>query len=183
MTLKGKLLIASPRLGDPNFERAVILLLEHNPEGALGVVLNRPSETDVVDPLPTWAALAAHPAVVFVGGPVQVDAVVCLARTDPGAAAPAGWEPVVGPLGVLDLHKEPIEYGDSLDQVRLFAGYAGWDEGQLEGELDEGAWFVVDADPADALSPDPDRLWRFVLRRQGSPLARLANYPPDPSLN
>lgn len=181
---KGRLLVATPNLGDPNFERTVILLLEHSREGALGVVLNRPSELDVAEPLPEWARVAAHPSVVFIGGPVAPSAAVCLARLGRFAGA-EGWRPVGldGPVGTLDLDSDPDEAIAHIDEIRVFAGYAGWGPGQLEDEIAEGGWFVVDADPADPLSPAPERLWDIVLRRQRGTLALFAAYPADPTMN
>jgi putative transcriptional regulator len=179
---KGRLLVATPLLGDPNFERAVVLLLEHGDEGALGVVLNRPSELEVAEPLPEWRRFTGTPEVVFVGGPVSRSSVIALARL--GRDLPAGaWEPVLGTLGVLDLTGDPDEVGAGVDDLRVFAGYAGWGSGQLEDEIGEGAWYVVDADPGDAFTSAPDGLWRTVLRRQGGDLAKVALVPAEPYLN
>jgi len=180
--LKGRLLVATPNLGDPNFERTVVLVLEHGAEGALGVVLNRPSDLDLAEPLPEWARAAAHPSVVFIGGPVAPTAAVCLARLGRHGQA-EGWEPMVGPVGTLDLDSDPDRAIPRLDEIRVFAGYAGWGPSQVEGEIADGGWFVVDADPADALSPAPEHLWTVVLRRQRGTLALFAAYPADPSLN
>ena len=189
---KGRLLVATPNLGDPNFERTVVLILEHGDDGALGVVLNRPSDLDLAEPLPEWARAAAHPPVVFIGGPVAPSAAVCLARVGAYGAAP-GWEELLGPsgplsggrgpVGTLDLDSDPEEAIPRLDEIRVFAGYAGWGPGQLEGEIASGGWFVVDADPADPLSPAPENLWSAVLRRQRGALALFAGYPPDPTMN
>jgi putative transcriptional regulator len=179
---KGRVLVASPLLTDPNFDRTVILMLEHGEEGALGVVLNRPSALDVHEAMPDWARFAGSPEVVFVGGPVGQGAVIGLSRcsTDP----PEGmWQRVLGTVGVLDLSTDADEVGAVVDAVRVFTGYAGWEGGQLERELEEGAWFVVDADEGDAMSQAPEDLWRAVLRRQPPPLNRYANYPPNPAFN
>lgn len=178
---KGMLLVAMPPLVDPNFDRTVVLLLEHGPMGAIGVVLNRPGETPVEDALPGWERLAADPGRVFVGGPVAGDAAIALGaarRPDAGA----GWEPVVGAVGTIDLHRDPLDVLGDIADVRIFAGYAGWGAGQLEGELAAEAWMVVPALPEDVTGP-PDGLWRRVLRRQGGRTAWLANVPPDLSLN
>ncbi|MGH9224421.1 MAG: YqgE/AlgH family protein [Acidimicrobiales bacterium] len=180
--MKGRLLVASPSLGDPNFDGTVVLLLEHGDEGAVGVVLNRPTGTDVADPLPGWHRLAADPPVVFVGGPVSPDAAVCLARSWPDEAVEA-YEPLFDSLGTLDLSVDPDEVASAVQGIRVFIGYAGWGAGQLEGEIGAGAWFVVDARPDDALSSEPQELWQFVLRRQRGKLAMFANFPPNPSLN
>lgn len=181
-TLKGQLLVATPGLLDPNFFRTVVLVVEHSDEGAAGVVLNRPTETELAGPLDPWRPMAADPALVFVGGPVSPEGAVCLARTGPDDP-PGGWQPVVDGLGVLDLSREADEVSPGVDRLRVFAGYAGWEPGQLERELREGSWYVLEADPEDALTPLPGALWRFVLKRQGGRLALVANFPPDPSMN
>src|SRR5437588_8789375 len=181
-SLKGKLLVATPALGDGIFDRSVVLIIEHDDtEGAFGVVLNRPSTTDVDGALPEWGRLAASPPVVFVGGPVSPEAAICLARMSSGDAE--GWVPVVGAVGALDLSQDPDMLAAAVDEVRLFSGYAGWTTGQLEGEIEAGAWFVVDALAADVLNDDPDSLWHAVLRRQRGPLAMFATYPEDPTTN
>ena len=178
----GRLLVATPTLLDPHFARTVVLLLQHDEQdGALGVVLSRPSETGVEAVLPAWSEAAAAPAVVFGGGPVQPTAAVCLGRLAAPSGPQAGWAPLADPLlGTVDLDREPA---DELEQVRVFAGYAGWESGQLEGEVDEGAWWVLDALPGDPFTPAPELLWRQVLQRQGPPIAFAAHYPSDPSLN
>ncbi len=178
----GCLLVALPSLTDPNFERTVVLVLAHGADdGALGVVLNRPSDTDVGEPLPQWAPLAAHPGVVFLGGPVGASAAIGVAR---GTTAPGtGWAPVAGHLGTVDLGLDPDQLPAPVDAVRVFSGYAGWGPGQLEAEIGQGAWMVVDGAPDDVLCADPARLWRLVLRRQGGRVAWLANWSPDPRMN
>jgi putative transcriptional regulator len=182
LSFKGRLIVANPTLPDPNFDRTVVLLLAHAEEGALGVVLNRPSDMEVDSPLPRWERLAADPAVVFVGGPVAPGAAICLARVPAGRLA-EGWTPVTAELGTLDLEQDPDELAALVSQIRVFAGYAGWGPGQLESEIDAGAWFVVDAESADAMATDPDQLWKRVLRRQGAELAMVAAFPPNPSNN
>lgn len=182
--LKGRLLVANPAMPDPNFHRTVVLMLAHQDDGALGVVLNRPSDLDVDSPLPRWERLVADPPVVFVGGPVAPGAAICLARVpDPPAPGDGGWVPLVGELGTLDLEGDPDDLAMSVDAIRVFAGYAGWGPGQLEGEIEADAWFVVPAEANDALSGDPEQLWKRVLRRQGGTLALLAAYPNEPTLN
>lgn len=180
--LKGRLLVATPLLGDPNFERTVVLLLEHTEEGALGVVLNRPSDLEVTEPLPEWARYTMQPEVVFVGGPVSRNAVIALARLH-GDVPSGTWEPVLGPVGVLDLSGDPDDVAGAVNAVRVFAGYAGWGAEQLEVELAEGAWYVVPADPTDPFTDEPEHLWRAVLARQSGELARVALVPEDPSVN
>jgi putative transcriptional regulator len=180
--LKGRLLLAAPGLVDPNFDRSVVLVIEHGEDGAVGVVLNRPSETGVGDALPHWEPLAAAPAVVFVGGPVLPTGALALARLVDGADE-EGWTPVLGPIGLLDLGSDSDALPSRVDAVRIFAGHAGWSAGQLEGEIAAHGWIVVDADPTDVLHPEPVELWRAVLARQPGRLAWFANCPPDPSVN
>jgi putative transcriptional regulator len=190
-SLKGQLLVANPSLPDPNFDRTVILVLAHEDDGALGLVLNRPSEMDIDSPLPRWERLAAEPPVVFVGGPVAPGAAICLARVpaeeaatvSDGARRDNGWIPLVGELGTLDLERDPDELGVPVEAIRVFAGYAGWGPGQLAGEIEAGAWFVVPAQPGDAMSSDPAQLWKAVLRRQGGELAMVSAFPRHPGLN
>ena len=184
----GRLLVANPLLPDPNFDRTVVLLLATNEEGALGLVLNRPSHMDVSEPLPQWEHLAAEPAVLFLGGPVQHQAVICLARNVTAAGLATAlegdgedeWKEVAPGVGTLDLDRDPDEVEGRVRQVRMFAGYAGWGAGQLESEIEAGAWWVVDAEPGDAFTLDPSRLWKQVLRRQPLPLAYVSYYPDDP---
>jgi putative transcriptional regulator len=181
-SLKGKLLVATPAHGDGIFDRSVVLVIEHeDTEGAFGVVLNRPSTTDVEGALPEWSRLAASPPVVFVGGPVSPEAAICLARTS--GADPEGWVRLVGAVGALDLSRDPDLLVPAVDELRLFSGYAGWTRGQLEDEIEAGAWFVVDAVEGDVLDDEPDSLWPRVLRRQRGSLALFAAYPPDPTTN
>lgn len=191
-SLAGRLLVATPALADPNFDRAVVLLLDHDEEGSLGVVLNRPTPVDVGDILEPWAELAGEPGVVFQGGPVSLDAALGVgvvpgerhrAGLTPDEDGPLGWRRVYGAIGLVDLEAPPELLAAELGSLRIFAGYAGWGPGQLEDELSEGAWYVVDSEPGDVSAPDPKGLWRSVLRRQRGKLAMLATYPDDPSLN
>lgn len=181
-SLTGRLLVATPALADPNFDRAVVLLLDHDEEGSLGVVLNRPTPVDVGDILESWGDLAGDPGVVFQGGPVSLDSALGLAVI-PGDEGPLGWRRVHGAIGLVDLETPPELLARALGSLRIFAGYAGWGPGQLENELTEGAWYVVESEPGDVSSPRPESLWRAVLRRQRSELAMVATYPDDPSLN
>jgi putative transcriptional regulator len=182
-SLTGRLLVATPALRDPNFERTVVLLVAHEDGGALGVVLNRATEVPVSEVLEGWSTLASEPAVVFEGGPVQPEAAICLARTRVGVSRLGGFNRVSGAVGTVDLSGEPEKLRDSLVSVRVFAGYAGWAPGQLEGEITAGSWFVFDALPGDAFVNRPDDLWPMVLRRQGGLLAAVAFFPADPTAN
>src|SRR5690606_37443400 len=134
----GQLLIAEPMLGDPNFDRAVVLMIQHDDDGALGVVLNRPTKIEVGDVLDEWAGLVSDPGVIHVGGPVEPNGVLALARCAPGAEVP-GWRPVLGSVGTVDLRRGPAVLADGLEGIRFFAGHAGWEGGQLEAALADGA--------------------------------------------
>jgi putative transcriptional regulator len=191
--LTGHLLVASPRLADPNFTRRVILVLDHGDHGALGVVIDRPGGVAVGELLPQWHSLATAPAELFTGGPVARNALIGLvrltSRPDPSEAGhleQSGWRLLVDadrPVGTVDLSSDPALIGDSIVGARLFSGYAGWDSDQLEEEIEEGSWYVVPAEARDPISADPEGLWRRVLRRQGGALTVVAGFPEDPAMN
>jgi len=184
----GRLLVATPLLGDPNFKRAVVLIVEHEvAEGTLGIVLNRPTTIGLGQVLEQWTELATDPSVVFKGGPVAPTSALALALV-PGKSEPEGWRaldgaPALSRLGLLDLDAPPQLLASAIQSLRVYAGYAGWSPGQLEAEIDEGAWYVVGAEPGDVFAGEPARLWRDVLHRQEGDLAFLATYPDDPGLN
>lgn len=185
-SLAGRLLVANPRMADPNFDRSVVMVLAHGPDGALGVVICRPSAMPVAEPLGRWEAMAAEPAVVHLGGPVAPDSVICVAELRPGAAGAGGpqrwWRRLAGDLGTVDLDSDPDEAAASIARLRVFAGYAGWGSGQLEAEMLAGGWWSLESLAGDAFDPDPATLWHRVLRRQGAELAVVAAYPPEPRL-
>lgn len=180
--LAGKLLVASPTLMAPEFFRTVIAVLDHSDEGALGVIINRPGDAPLLDVVPPVAEIASAPAVLFSGGPVEPNVAIALGVTD-GEATSEAWRSVIGPLVTVDLDYDPAMLAASLRELRVFAGYAGWAGGQLEGEIDDGSWFVVDRLPGDAFVDFPDHLWSAVLRRQAWPLCAVANFPVDPTMN
>jgi putative transcriptional regulator len=182
-SLTGRLLVATPALKDPNFERTVVMIVAHEAGGSIGVVLNRATEVPVADVLDGWDALADDPSVVFEGGPVQPEAAICIARSRTDSGRIAGFNRVSGAVGTLDLSQDPETLLGKITAVRVFAGYAGWGEGQLEAEIETGSWFVFDALPGDAFVTRPDDLWPMVLRRQGGLMAAVAIFPADPSLN
>lgn len=183
-SMTGQLLVATPTLKDPNFDRTVVLLVAHETGGALGVVLNRATEVPVADVLGGWGDLAGDPAVLFEGGPVQPESAICLARTRPEVKRRvSGFQQVAGALGTVDLSADPDRLRDNVTGIRVFAGYSGWSPGQLEDEIAAGSWFVFDALPGDPFVTRPDDLWAMVLRRQGDILAAVAHFPPDVSLN
>ncbi len=176
----GKLLVASPLLEDPNFRRAVVLVCMHgSTEGTMGVIINRPLEIPVVDRLAAWSELVASPAVFFEGGPVEPNLVLALARGDREQLSTE----VEPGFGLADLDPDSEADPGVFEQLRLFGGYAGWGADQLETELGEGAWYVVDAAPGDAFADEPHTLWREVLRRQTGELQMLAFYPERIELN
>lgn len=182
---KGSLLAAAPLLDEPTFHRTVIYMLEHNEDGALGLVINRPTEQDHLPGLDPWMYELSQPQVVFAGGPVQSNTLIGVAtlfetgeRVDPDA-----FVRLTNGLGTVDLNQLPSQIGGGLHGLRLFRGYAGWGPGQLDGELEEGAWLVVRADSADIFSAHPQGLWRNVLRRTGGRTSLLADAPDDLSWN
>jgi putative transcriptional regulator len=191
--LAGYLLVASPRLMDPNFSRRVVLVLDHGAPGALGVVLDRPGGVQVGELMPHWQELATAPSELFTGGPVARNALIGLVRLasrevgqEDSALRPEGWQLLVDgdrPVGTVDLGVDPGPVATNLVGARLFSGYAGWDSGQLEDEVAEGSWYVVQARAADPISADPEGLWRRVLRRQGGALAVVSGFPEDPAMN
>ena len=191
--LTGRLLVATPELGDGNFERSVVLVLDHDEDGALGVVINRPTPVDVGEVLPTW-----QPTGQRAGGalPGRTGGAGLGARAGRGArrrtrtraaGLAAGRRPARAGRPRL---RRPRCCAAEVSRLRIFAGYAGWGAGQLEDELAEGAWYVVDARRPTAAASSATRsprrrtgLWRAVLRRQGGDLAMVSTYLDDPSLN
>ena len=185
--LAGSLLVATPALGDPHFDRTVVLVLDHDEDGALGVVINRPTPVPVDEVLPDWSAHVTGDAVLYAGGPVGTDSALAVAGLTASAAEadadPPGFRRVTGPLGLVDLDTPPEILVDGLAGLRVFAGYAGWGPGQLESEVAADAWFVVASRADDPFAVDAERLWRDVLRRQGGELAWVSTAPADPSMN
>jgi putative transcriptional regulator len=179
----GMLLVATPQLVDPNFVDTVILLLDVDEGGALGVVLNRPSGVPVSEVLETWGEIASEPEVLFRGGPVSTEGALGVALLRDREDVPVGFREVDGRLGLVDLDT-PVELvTGSLAGMRVFAGYAGWGSDQLAAEIDEGSWYVVPGEAVDVFRLDPSDLWRDVLRRQPGDLAWHSTRPADPELN
>ncbi len=179
----GMLLLATAELVDPHFADSVVLLLDVNEEGALGVVLNRPTPVPVTEVLEPWGSLCAEPEVLFRGGPVSPDGALAVALLRDPEDEPVGFRPIVGRLGMVDLDT-PVELLDgSLSGLRVYAGYAGWGAEQLRAEIAEGSWYAVSAEPVDAFRSDTSELWRDVLRRQPGQLAWHTTRPLDPELN
>ena len=179
-TARGQLLIAGPSLLDPNFWRTVVLVIEHTEEGALGLVLNRPSETTVGEAVAQLEELVDLDDQLFIGGPVQPSSVIVLGEfEDPGDAALLAFDDV----GVLAAGSSPEEALGGLRAGRAFVGHAGWGPGQLDDEIERGDWILEPARLQDAFSEDPQSLWSSVLTRKGGNYALIARMPPDPSVN
>jgi putative transcriptional regulator len=182
--IRGRLLIASPSLEDPNFTRTVLLLLAHSHEGALGIVLNRPSPAAVDEILPQWHPYAFPPARVFRGGPVSVSSAICLAVPSPTATSPVeGVDETVAGLVSVDLDREPDAISAAIAGLRVFSGYAGWSAGQLEAEIERGGWILADPVAGELLTDDPDTLWARILQRLGGLRKIYVNAPPSLSMN
>ena len=176
--LQGKLIVSSPSLNDPNFRKTVVLIAHHDDEGAMGLVLSRPSDVAAGDAVPLIERLPGADDPVFVGGPVQPEALMVLAQFEDVTDAAA---PIMDGLGFMPADSEPDDL--SIVRMRLFAGYSGWGVGQLEQELAEASWIVVDAEPGDAFADDPDELWRTVVHRKGGAFELMENMPFDPGMN
>ena len=177
-SLQGKLLVSSPALVDPNFRKTVVLIAHHDDDGAMGLVLSRPSDVPAEEAIPALDGIPGATDPVFVGGPVQPDAFMALAEFEDVDEAAA---PIFGSIGFMPAESEPEEL--AVRRVRVFAGYAGWGAGQLEAELAEPSWIVVDAQADDAFADDPDELWRAVVARKGRAFSLLETMPFDPGLN
>jgi putative transcriptional regulator len=175
--VRGSLLIAAPQLLDPNFRRTVVLIADHNDEGSMGVILNRPSGMTVADAAPDLESYVASDTPIFAGGPVQPTSGVILAEvTEAG-------DPVFEDIVLVPDLGELADIVDSAGRIRVFAGYAGWGPGQLDAELEREDWIVEPARPSDVFNESPDALWGEVLERKGGQYALLARMPDDPSLN
>lgn len=179
----GDLLISTSGDGADFFSQAVVLLVDVDESGALGVTINLPLDATLDQLLPQWAALVSPPHMLFAGGPVSPDGAICIARPLHRNEAPAGWRRVVGDIGLLQLDT-PVELAEgAYSDLRIFAGYAGWSPGQLEVELNAGMWIPSKARPDDVFTAAPEGLWRRVLRRQGGQPGLLSTWVADPSQN
>ena len=176
-SLRGSLLIAAPQLLDPNFRRTVVLISENGDEGAMGVILNRPSGMTVADAAPDLEPLVGPDAPIFAGGPVQPTAGVVLAEVTEAD------EPIFDDVVLLPGLGEIADVIDGAGRIRVFAGYAGWGPGQLESEIERDDWILEPARPDDVFAADPEALWASVLERKGGEYALVARMPDDPSLN
>lgn len=179
-SLKGQLLVAAPSLMEPNFHRTVVLVAEHDEEGALGLVLNRPLETEVAEAAPELALLASDGDLLYSGGPVQPSGAVVLADfVDRDAAGLL----VLGSIGLPASEQEPDALAEAVTRARVFAGHSGWGPGQLDAELEADGWIVGPAEPDDVFAEDAPALWATVLARMGGEYTLLARMPEDPRMN
>jgi putative transcriptional regulator len=178
-SLRGRLLIATPTLNDPNFRRSVVLICAHGDDGALGLVLNRPSPLEVVDAVPELEPALADGARLWLGGPVQPEDIVLLADfTNPGESLM-----VSGDIGLVT-DGSPLEsLPDRTRRVRAFLGHSGWGPGQLDSELEREDWIIAPLDAGDPFDDGAEDLWRTALEELGGQYALVARMPDDPSLN
>ncbi len=178
-SLRGQLLISNGGLFDPNFRHTVVLMGEHNADGALGVVLNRALEVGVDAALPVLSDLVPPGEQLYHGGPVHPESVVLLAElTDPTLADIL----VFGSVGFL-VGEVAAEIRSSVLRARVFMGYSGWGPGQLEAELEADSWIVGAAHADDVFTGAPDRLWSRVVERKGPQYKMMSRMPYDPSMN
>lgn len=178
----GMLLVSVPDLGDDNFDRTVVFMVEHDSDGALGLILNRPSDTAVSDHLPELAESTVSPQVFFVGGPVSIGGLMALGRRTLDGELDHAVS-ITGPVVMVDPHALVNGNVQGVEALRLFTGYSGWGAGQLDAEIDSGVWYVLESMTDDVLCVDPDSLWRNVMKRQGGKLASQSLYPEDLSVN
>lgn len=182
-SLRGSLLVAGPQLLDPNFRRTVVLIADHDDEGAMGVILNRPSGMTVADAAPDLEPLVDPHTAIFAGGPVQPTSGVVLAEITEANPARGPDEPIVGDVVLVADLGQLADVVDGAGRMRVFAGYAGWGPGQLDGEVERDDWILEPARADDVFARDPDALWARVLERKGGEYALVARMPDDPSLN
>jgi putative transcriptional regulator len=172
----GKLLVATPNVRGAPFERSVIVMLEHDDAGAIGIVLNYPTDLPVVDHLPEISSHVSEPKVVFLGGPVQPDAAIALGRSPSGRFMTPS---MFGDVGVVDVTDLP----DDIGHLRIYAGYAGWSPGQLEDELAEGSWWVMTPRPGALFAPTTHALWQDAVATAPGRTRLYTTYPDDPASN
>ncbi|MDQ6750332.1 MAG: YqgE/AlgH family protein [Actinomycetota bacterium] len=179
-SLQGQVLIASPSIFDPNFRQAVVLIAQHDETGAMGVILNRPTQAKVRSLAPALERLTGLDDVVYAGGPVDETSLIVLAEFD---------EPDAAALMVLD-HVGFVAVGTDLDEVagitrraRTFAGHSGWAPGQLETEMEREDWITEAAVYDDVFAARAQELWHAILERKGGNFAVVARMPFDPSVN
>ncbi|MBL89133.1 MAG: hypothetical protein CL517_02515 [Actinobacteria bacterium] len=179
-SFRGKLLLATPELMDSNFHRSVVLVIEHNNDGAIGVVLNRQTEITSTEVLPKWVFSSSSDSLLFWGGPVQQESLLALGLLNQDSAALQNN--LLNRITVIDLNQEIID-SELFTSARLYSGYSGWSPGQLNAEISSGGWIVAEANDNDPFVDQPTDLWSEVLERQEGFISRLAQYPDDPRMN
>lgn len=179
----GDLLVAQVGVNEEPFDNAVVLILDRDYTGTLGVVINKVSSLDFWALLPQWAPLTCFPTAIFWGGPVSPDGAICLATLSNSRREPPGWRRLHRDVGLLHLDTPiPLAEG-AYRSLRVFAGYSGWAAGQLEDEIRRGAWHVVPSWSNDPFDANPATLWRRVLRRQPNELAYFSTWVIGRNLN
>jgi putative transcriptional regulator len=174
--IAGQFLVATPIIAAPPFARSVVLMLEHDDSGAIGLMLNSPTDLLVSEHLPEIDGRLSAPPHVFLGGPVSSDTAITLGR---GHGVEFLRPSALPGIGIVD-----IETGtDSLETLRVFAGYAGWDPTQLEAEIEEGAWWVLFPDLDEIFTSDIEGMWERTVERGPGTLPLYTTYPNDPSTN
>ena len=176
---KGKFLVASRRLSDPNFSQTVVLLIEYGPDGAMGLVINRPSNVKLSAVFPDVKELKQNKDTIYVGGPVAVNQMMMLIRSP---RAPAASTPVIENVYLSSSWKvleDLIKKTDAGQRLRLFAGYAGWAPNQLDYERSRGDWHILDADADSVFARDPGALWQDLIRRATVKWVRLEEIFPE----
>ncbi|GAB3695772.1 YqgE/AlgH family protein [Corynebacterium nasicanis] len=177
----GMLLIAAPGMDSDEFNRSVVLIIEHNEQLTFGVNLASRSDLAVFNVMPDWLPAVAKPQALYIGGPLNQQSVVGLAMTKAGVdmeEAPQ-LNRLANRLAHVDLRAEPGDIADLVEGMRLFAGYAEWAPGQLDGEIERGDWYVTPALPTDVIVPGRTDLWGDVMRRQQAPLPLFSTFPAD----
>ncbi len=178
---KGKILISEPFLNDPNFKRTIILLAEHNEEGSVGFILNKPTNLKIKDAIEDFPEFEA---IVYYGGPVQINTLQFIHKA--GDIIEGSVEIADGLYwgGSFDILKTLIENNQvTPEDFRFFIGYSGWGEEQLEDEMKIKSWIVADSKIENIFSDEPDKLWREILKSMGKKFAILASFPENPSVN
>lgn len=180
----GMLLVAAPDMASEEFNRSVVLIIEHSAATTFGVNIASRSDLAVANVLPEWTELTAKPQALYIGGPLSQQAVVGLGVTKPGVGLDSTkFNKLANRLVHVDLRIPPSEVKDDLEGMRFFAGYAEWSPGQLNQEIEQGDWFVAPALPSDILAPGRVDVWGDVMRRQPMPLPLYSTYPADPTDN
>ena len=175
-TLAGQFLVATPTITTPPFARTVVLLLEQDDSGAIGLVLNSPTDLVAEEHISGIGEIVSLPSNVFLGGPVSTETAISLGR---GTGVEFVRPSALPGIGIVDIEQVP----DDLEDLRIFAGYSGWDPYQLESEIDEGAWWVLFPDLDEIFTAEVEGMWERTVARGPGTLPLYATYPQDPSNN